>query len=64
MTGQLKNVDFFRGRRIPVKTPRDKVVEILEVQNHPIYGIRYKIDHDARDGEEWWEANCFEWIKD
>lgn len=37
-----------------------KEVEIIDVQNHKIYGIRYKLHGYA----VWFEENCFEYIKE
>jgi hypothetical protein len=60
MEGKLKNKDFYIGYRTPFSTSeKGKIVTIIDSENHPIYGRRYKIlGYDA-----WFENNCFEYVK-
>lgn len=60
MVGKLKDGQFQVGREFGYTVPeRGKEVQIVETEVDPIYGKRYKIaGHD-----EWFEENCFEYVK-
>lgn len=63
MRGLLKSGDFGigHGRSFCVrKQDKGQEVVITEVQDHPIFGKRYKIVGYS----EWFEANCFYWIRE
>lgn len=52
--GILKDGRFFIGRDIPVY-PMSGEVSIVDEEDHPIFGKRYKIFGYG----EWFEENCF-----
>jgi hypothetical protein len=58
MIGELKSGPFYIGHRRPFSLPSGATVNITEEQNHPIYGKRYKVS----GYEDWFEANCFEYV--
>ena len=60
MQGKLKNDRFFEGNRTPISMPdKGKLVTLTHEENHPIFGKRFKIS----GYDQWFEANCFEYIK-
>jgi hypothetical protein len=62
MYGKLKKDTLFVGAGPslrPITVPNIKIVTITDVEDHPLWGRRYKIL-----GFDWWfEANCFEYVK-
>ncbi len=58
MQGKLKHGRFRIGHNKPFYISSG-IVKITDTENHPIYGKRYKIS----GYDEWFEENCFEWIK-
>lgn len=59
MIGKLKN-DLRIGDRRLFGLHGSRIVEIVDTENHPIYGKRYKI----LGYDNWFEENCFEYIKE
>lgn len=59
MVGKLREGQFFVGNQQPFHVSKQGgLVTILEKEEHPIFGTRYLIEGN----EEWFEANCFEYI--
>jgi hypothetical protein len=59
MEGKLKDGQFLVGARTHYLYSDGQIVKIINEENHPIFGKRYKVEgHD-----EWFEENCFEWVK-
>lgn len=57
--GKLKNTDFFIGDGYHISVPAGKYVRIVEEEDNPIYGKRYKIIGYST----WFGENCFECVK-
>lgn len=63
MRGLLKDGDFGigHGRDFCVrKGDKGRYISITQVEDHPIFGRRYKL----LGYSDWFEANCFRRIKD
>ena len=56
MKGRLKN-DLRKGHG-EIFVPKTYDVKIIDQEDHPIYGQRYKVEGE----DDWFEENAFEFI--
>lgn len=63
MQGKLKGGQLFVGHKNPyplINNGDPTVVDIIQTEEHSIYGTRFKVIGHV----EWFESQCFEWVKD
>ena len=56
---KLKQGQLFIGAGRPYTRIVRGYVDITAEEDHPVYGKRYRV----LGFEDWFEANCFEWIE-
>ena len=57
--GKLKDGQLFIGDKLHYMMSTGQIIKIINEENHPIFGKRYKVV----GCDEWFEENCFEYIQ-
>jgi hypothetical protein len=58
--GKLKKDQLFigAGNSRPIVVPNGEAVTIVDMEDHPLWGRRYKV----LGFDFWFEANCFDYV--